>query len=401
MAESDSEDEALFVGVYPPAAATNTAPPDIFLDTNVYKIALEIFSGKKFSCPNLGVLRTHLTSFVGQPAIAFFKDGSELGKRFNKMKLDTKSSFKSASAKNDVWTKPYLAPRLSLLLSLRHLRMEEKKGEASVTRGKPTALAKAFVDLNKMFQPCYQAYCTNEESESNKKFRTPSLKLNKNTARPHEHFQWNSSKKLLFPCPVCEHVSTMLFQANSDVMGAERVAAAAAISATVDTGCFCFRINCFGQLDGSGCYLCEAMARDNMPPVTNIPGVCKWGCDICACHCSCSFSEPNRMTIALGRRKMKERELKVNKKKSAAENRTEDKQQNTLMSIINNRINGAMREIASDLDDDDNGFELEEEEKEELEKKRKSKAAIMNTALANASLDMLNSHEYYVCHHVP
>ena len=66
--------------------------------------------------------------------------------------------------------------------------MEEKKGEAFVTRGKPTALAKAFVDLNKMFQPCYQAYCTNEESESNKKFCTPSLQLNENTAQPHEHF---------------------------------------------------------------------------------------------------------------------------------------------------------------------------------------------------------------------
>ena len=80
----------------------------------------------------------------------------------------------------------------------------------------------------------------------------------------------------------------------------------------------------------------------------------------------------------------------------------EDKQHNTLMSIINNRINGAMREIASDSDDDDNGFELEEEEEgEELGKKRKSKAVIMNTALANASLDMLNSREYCVYIHVP
>ncbi len=74
------------------------------------------------------------------------------------------------------------------------------------------------------------------------------------------------------------------------------------------------------------------------------------------------------------------------------------KQHNTLMSIINNRINGAMREIASDSDDDDNGFKLEEEE---LGKKRKSKAVIMNTALANASLEMLNNREYYVCLHVP
>ena len=65
---------------------------------------------------------------------------------------------------------------------------------------------------------------------------------------------------------------------------------------------------------------CEAKAKDNVPPVTNFPGFCKWGCPICLCHCSCSFSEPNRMTIALGRRKMKERELKVSKKQSAAEN---------------------------------------------------------------------------------
>ena len=136
MAESDSDDEAIFVGVSPPAAATTTAPPDIVLGTDVYKVALEIFSRKKFGCPNLGVLRTHLTSFAGQLAIAFFKARSELGKRFNKMKLDTKSSFKSTSAKRDVWTKLYLAPRLSLLLSLQHLQMEEKRGEASAAQGK-------------------------------------------------------------------------------------------------------------------------------------------------------------------------------------------------------------------------------------------------------------------------
>jgi len=88
MADSDSEDEALFVGVNPPVAATTAAPSDIVLGTDVYKIALEIFSGKKFGCPNLGVLQNHLTSFVSQPATAFFKAGSEFGRRFNKFKID-------------------------------------------------------------------------------------------------------------------------------------------------------------------------------------------------------------------------------------------------------------------------------------------------------------------------
>ena len=98
MADSDSEEEVLFVRVNPPpplqhflvpaAGTATTAVRDIVLDTDVYKTALEILSGKRFGCPNLDTLRTHLDSFVGQPTTAFFKVGSVLAKRFNDFKKD-------------------------------------------------------------------------------------------------------------------------------------------------------------------------------------------------------------------------------------------------------------------------------------------------------------------------
>jgi len=399
----------------PAAGTATTAVRDIVLDTDVYKTALEILSGKRFGCPNLDTLRTHLDTFVGQPTTAFFKVGSVLAKRFNNFKKDLRSSFKSASAKREVWAKIYIAPRLSLLLSLRHLREEEKKGEALAARGK-SALGKAFAALYKMYEPCYQSFKANDELETNKKNRMPtSLRLNENTARPHEHIQWDPTRKLQFPCPTCSHVSTSLFRvddANADAMGAERVKAAAAISPLSDTGCFCFRINCNGKLNGSGCYLCEGKARDNVPPVSNTPGVCKWGCPICLCHCACTFAENNQMAIALRWRKLKEQESKV-----AAKNLPASGQQQggdtTLMSIINNRIKEAMdggmasnsrniswAGLASD-DDDNRLLEAEEDESDDDDFYGRKKKGKLDTALAKASLDILNSREYdYACRHL-
>ncbi len=416
MADSDSEDEALFVGVNLPPPQVHFCQPaaqDIVLDSDIYKVALEILSGKRFGCPSLGVLRSHLDSFVGQPTTAFFNVGSVLGTRFNNFKKGLTSLYKSASAKKDVWTKLFLAPRLSLLLSLRHLREEEKKGQASAARGKPTALAKAFVDLNNMFQPCYQAYRTNEESESNKKFRTPSLQLHKSNARPHEHFQWTASARIKSPCPVCKHVSTTLFQlpggGDDDPMGAERVAAAAAISASADTGCFCFRINCHGNLDGSGCYLCEAKARDNVPPNTNTPGVCKWGCPVCACHCSCTFSEKNRMTIALGWNKSKERESKKTAREPPVA--AEITLMSRIISHVGNAggmmVNGGMTYsgnnhydfvASSSEEEEDDG----DNDNDVVYQKKRQGGTKTNAALSAASLDILNSGKniYYCCNFV-
>jgi hypothetical protein len=420
MADSESEDEALFVGVYPPAAATTAAPSDIALDTNVYKIALEIFSGKRFGCPSVSVMRSHLNSFVSQPATAFFQAGSVLATRFNHFKNNLQSSFTSVSAKKEVWTKPYLAPRLSLLLSLRHLREEEdKKKGASVAQGRKrkgkasaremTTLAKAFAALYDMYQPCFKAYQSNEELELHKKVRMPtSLHLNENTARPHEHFQWDATKKLQFPCPVCVHVSTSLFRVddvNADAMGAERVAAAAAISPTSNSGCFCFRINCNGRLDGSGCYLCEAKAKGNEPPVANTPGICKWNCPICVCHCACTFAEKDRQAIAIRLRKMKEKELKASTSKQPVPKQQACEQNdggNSLMNILNNRINEAMDGSLGDSD----CLEVEDDESNDADdfygrKSNMKKRGKLDTALSKASLDMLNSREYYVCLHFP
>lgn len=195
------------------------------------------------------------------------------------------------------------------------------KEAAAAKAGGESALEKAFTQLYDVYYPCYQSYNTNLELESNKTARTPSLQLHEHDARPHEHFQWDPSTKIHFPCPVCAHVSTAQFSVDTvdvDVMGTQHVAAAAVMT-TSNSGCFCYRINCHGKHDGLGCFLCEEKARDNVPPITNKPGICKWKCPVCVCHCSCTFIEKNRATIAVGWKKLKEKEsAKISNQPTAA-----------------------------------------------------------------------------------
>ena len=424
MAEDCDSDDALFMGVNPPpdevqlivpptapsSSASASASADAqFLGTAVYQAALAIFLGKKFNCPSLPTMRLLLDPFLSQPATGFFKAASVLARRFEKLKHDTTSTFKSVRAKTEAWTKIYIAPRLSLLLSLRELRLKEQASEAAVnSTSTETPLQRAFTYLYDAFLPCHKLYLANEENEMNKKIRTPSLQLHTNDARPHEHFQWNASKRVKVPCPICLHVTTNLFQpagSGSDIadpMGADRIAAANAMSSSANTGCFCFRINCHGNQDGSGCYLCEEKANNKVPPISNKPGICRWGCDVCACHCSCTFSEKYRMTIALGWKKTKEKESKQEKPVAA------ESEEGTLWDRLDGLIGGGgggSRQhnntlSVSDSGDEDHDADPSEDDEEDEDyddgynqKRKSSKKRKTDADYSKASLDLLHSGE--------
>lgn len=423
MAEDTDSDDALFMGVnlpppadevqliMPPTAPSSSSADAQFFGTEVYQPALDIFSGKKFGCPSLPIMRSLLDPFLALQATGFFKAASVLAKRFDKLKKDTKSVFKSVRAKTDLWVKPYIAPRLSLLLSLRELRLKERASEAAaMSASTETPLQRAFTQLYDAFSPFYTSYLANEENEKNKKHRTPSLQLHTNDARPHEHFQWNASMRIKCPCPVCLHVSTVQFHptggggSDADPMGAERIAAANAMS-SANTGCFCFRINCHGKQDGSGCYLCEEKAKmKEQPPVSTKPGVCVWGCPVCACHCSCTFSEKNRMTIGMGWRKQKEKESKMAQKEPAVVEK--DMETTTLVGKLEDIVRGgasrrrdscmSLSSGSDELDGDmDNDIDDSEDDDDCYNRKwkRSKKKRKADAAYARASLDLLHSGE--------
>lgn len=431
MAEDSDSDDAQFMGVNPPPDEVQLIVPPTgpssadaqFLSTDVYQAALAIFSGKKFNCPTIPTMRSLLDPFLSQPATGFFKAASVLAKRFDKLKNNTKSVFKSARAKTELWVKPYIAPRLSLLLSLRELRLNEQASEAAAaSTSTETPLQRAFTQLYDVFAPCYSSYLANEENEKNKKHRTPTLQLHTNDARPHEHFQWNVNKRIQCPCPICAHVSTLLFQpaaaagggSIADLMGADRIAAANAMSTSANTGCFCFRINCHGKQDGSGCYLCEAKAKEMAPPISTKPGLCMWGCAVCACHCSCTFSDKHRMTIAMGWKKTKEKESKRLQEELGA---VESQAESTLLNRLDDLISGGGTGVASrhhnislsasdsgDEDRDPNASEDDEEDDSDdgfYQKQKRSKKRKTDAVYSKASLELLHSGENLSCSILP
>ena len=57
-------------------------------------------------------------------------------------------------------------------------------------------------------------------------------------------------------------------------------------------GCYCYSQNCFGDESGIGCSWCVELAMEKGDPVDKVePGVCHYGCSICACACQAKFEE--------------------------------------------------------------------------------------------------------------
>ena len=63
-------------------------------------------------------------------------------------------------------------------------------------------------------------------------------------------------------------------------------------------GCYCYSQNCFGDESGIGRWRCVELAMEKDDPIDKVePGVCRYGCSICACACQATFEESKRNQI--------------------------------------------------------------------------------------------------------
>ena len=234
----------------------------------LYKQAVSILSGRLFSAPTLPTLQDTLALFKGHPAKDFFDQGARR-QHFNEVKLQIESSYKkSKTALSKSWKKPYVAEKLASLVVLYKLEMFDKKKKnenrkPAATRGNKkggaltrTELRRAFVRLEKLFDPCYNKYIEHEKVELNKKRRTPSLDYQKSGQRLQDVVPFRLDDVDKEECPVCHHKRTMCIESKEETNAYNANARNLAMAGDGD-GTFCgksSKIGCYCFEEGKGCY---------------------------------------------------------------------------------------------------------------------------------------------------
>ncbi len=97
----------------------------------VYKPALDIFSGKAHKSPPIDTKRTMLLDIVSRPLEEYFLRGTSQATDFEKLKKQCHAGWMSTPGCNWVWTVPYTAEKLALLLVLCKQVDSKKKVRAS------------------------------------------------------------------------------------------------------------------------------------------------------------------------------------------------------------------------------------------------------------------------------
>jgi hypothetical protein len=101
----------------------------------IYASALEIFSGKAHEAPPINKKRTMLLNIANHPSEEYFLHGSQEAKDFELLKKQCFANWTSVSARAWVWTVPYTAEKLALLLVLRDQVDSTKKVRVSPHAG--------------------------------------------------------------------------------------------------------------------------------------------------------------------------------------------------------------------------------------------------------------------------
>jgi hypothetical protein len=113
------------------------------------------------------------------------------------------------------------------------------------------------------------------------------------------------------PVPECGHASTMPLQSKDSINSGDDCPRRAAKANGGDgafepleakVGCYCNSQNRFGDESGIGCWWCVKLAMKKGDPIDKVePGVCHYGCSICACACQATFEESkcNQISNAL------------------------------------------------------------------------------------------------------
>ena len=105
----------------------------------VYEPAFDIFNGKAHKSPPIDTKCTMLLNIVSRPLEEYFLRGTSQATDFEKLKKQCHTGWTSALGRNRVWTIPYTAEKLGLLLVLREQVNSEKKVRASSREGGASA----------------------------------------------------------------------------------------------------------------------------------------------------------------------------------------------------------------------------------------------------------------------
>jgi hypothetical protein len=120
----------------------------------VYEPALDIFSGKAHKSPLIDTKRIMLLDIISQPLEEYFLHGTSQDTDFEKLKKQCHAGWTSTLGRNQVWTMPYTAEKLALLLVLCEQVDSKKKIRASSRAGR----APSMNDLKQAFAKLYAAY---------------------------------------------------------------------------------------------------------------------------------------------------------------------------------------------------------------------------------------------------
>jgi hypothetical protein len=102
----------------------------------VYEPAYDIFCGKAHKSPPIDKKCTMLLNIVSRPLEEYFLRGTRQAEDFQLLKKQCYARWTSASNRSQVWTMPYMAKKLALLLVLCDQVDSEKKVQASSHVGK-------------------------------------------------------------------------------------------------------------------------------------------------------------------------------------------------------------------------------------------------------------------------
>ena len=83
-----------------------------------YKIAVSIFSGRRFGTPSLAAMREWLDEIVQHPSQDFFLNNSEQAKSFDDLKKVSVFNCTSKTARFRKWTVDIISDKLALLMEL-------------------------------------------------------------------------------------------------------------------------------------------------------------------------------------------------------------------------------------------------------------------------------------------
>ncbi len=153
-----------------------------------------------------------LLNIVNRPSEEYFLHGSQQAKDFELLKKQCFANWTSVSARARVWTVPYTAEKLALLLVLCNQVNSAKKVRASPRAGatpQTTNLKQAMRNLSGLYNNSLTSYTEMKRAEANKSIRLPSLDCQLMGPLRQYNYTWGERKRDEDGCPCCLHMSTM------------------------------------------------------------------------------------------------------------------------------------------------------------------------------------------------